>query len=97
MLEGNYKDEIKACWTKQPGLKEQFDGTYKEMKNPYRFRFNFAKFRAEVFPMIRSGLEKCEDGALEAFDDIQEKVSVLEERLEEELENMHHTNIDMPL
>ena len=29
VLEGDYKDEIKGCWTKQPGLKEKFDATYK--------------------------------------------------------------------
>ena len=67
------------------------------MRNPYTKRFDFGKFRAEIFPLIRSGLEKCENGALEAFDDIQEKTSVLEGRLEEEMDNMHHTNIDMPL
>ena len=78
-----FSGEIKACWTKQEGLKEAFDQNYEAMGFPYTHVFDFAKFRADVFPMIRSGLEKCSDGALYAFDEIQEKIEVLETQLEE--------------
>ena len=71
---------------------------YKEMSNPYTHVFDYAKARNEtIYPMIKSGLQDCKDGALEAFEAILEVTEPIVDELVEKMNAKHRDEIDMPL